>query len=309
MGNPEVSLVICTRNRADGLRACLQYLAEQRPSCSWELIIVDNNSTDDTAIVLAEFAARARYPVTVLSELRPGLGWARNTGWRAAGGEIIAFTDDDCYVGENFIDSIRGAFNDPAVGFIGGRIELFDPADCPITIRTDKRPSRLPPRSFVPAGALQGANMAFRRGVLEAIDGFDRRFGAGTGFCCQDVDAQARASFAGWWGLYTPQPVVAHHHGRKPKAAAVLKRTYALARGAYMAKFILNAETRPVYVRNFYWSNRRALLASSESRREVAWELQGAFRYIAGCLRRRISFERIPGAGTDESDQIDARQT
>jgi glycosyltransferase involved in cell wall biosynthesis len=299
MDAPDVSLVVCTRNRADRLQTCLQYLAEQRPSCSWELVIVDNGSTDSTATVLADFAARAPFPVIMLSERIPGLGRARNTGWTAARGELIAFTDDDCYLGEGFIDSVRAAFDDPAVGFIGGRIELFDPADYPITIKTDRRPSRLAPRSFVPAGAFQGANMAFRRRVLEAIGGFDRGFGAGTGFACQDVDAQARASFAGWWALYTPDAVVAHHHGRKAEAAAALKRTYAIGRGAYMAKFLLNAETRSVYARNFYWAVRRAVLGSPASRREIAWELQGALGYLANCLRRRLPFGRFGGVGNE----------
>src|SRR6266480_666947 len=89
--SPLVSVVICTRNRAEYLHDCLQYIAEQRPLQGWELVIVNNGSMDRTASVLAEFRARVTFPMTVVSECVPGLGNARNAGCAVARGEIIAF--------------------------------------------------------------------------------------------------------------------------------------------------------------------------------------------------------------------------
>src|SRR5204863_249057 len=112
------------------------------------------------------------------------------------------------------------------------------------------------PRSFIAPGALPGANMMFRRAVLEAIDGFDPDMGAGTRFGSEDVEAQNRASFAGWRGLYTPKAVVLHHHGRDGVAATALKRAYSLGNGAFFAKFLLLSDTRPIFLRNWYWAAR-----------------------------------------------------
>ena len=84
MGSPAVSLVLCTRNRAEQLKVCLEYVARQNPSCSWELVVVDNGSTDDTGKVLAEYAAKAPFPTQVLYEGRPGKSRGLNQifkGW------------------------------------------------------------------------------------------------------------------------------------------------------------------------------------------------------------------------------------
>jgi|SRR6516165_2657415 len=83
----------------------------RNPACSSRtLIVVDNGSSDSTSHVLREFARSVSFPVIILNEAVPGLGRARNRGWRAASGEIIAFTDDDCYVLPDFLDSALEAF-------------------------------------------------------------------------------------------------------------------------------------------------------------------------------------------------------
>jgi GT2 family glycosyltransferase len=283
-----VSLVICTRNRAAQLKDCLQYVAGLKPSCSWELVLVDNGSSDETGVILSQYAANAPFPAKVLQSGVPGLGRAQNTGWRSARGEIVAFTDDDCYVARDYIDKVWEAFSDPKVGFAGGRIDLFDPADYPITINTSGRRELIEPRSFMVAGVLQGANMMFRRSVLEGLGGFDPDLGPGTRFNCVDVDAQARASFAGWWALYTPDAIVAHHHRRTAKHLPALRRSYARGRGAYMAKFLLVSETRSTYLRIWYRTFRVAL-TERRGRREFIQEIVGAGEYLVHRARMRIA--------------------
>src|SRR5262249_14949262 len=85
-----ISLVICTRNRAQQLKTCLDYIAALKTSTPWELIVVDNGSSDSTSHVLREFARSVSFPVIILNDPVPGLGRARNRGWRAARGETIA---------------------------------------------------------------------------------------------------------------------------------------------------------------------------------------------------------------------------
>lgn len=267
-----VSLVIPTRNRARQLAGCLAAVARIHAEGPWELIVVDNGSTDATPAVIADFARTAAFPVVAGYEPDAGSYRARNVGWTAARGELVAFTDDDCYVGADHVDRVASLFRTPGIGYGGGRLTLFDPADFPITIQLQEAPELIPPRSYVPAGFIHGANMVFRRDVLVAIGGFDPIFMSGG-----DVDAQARASFAGWAGIYDPALSVAHHHRRDAPAARRLARTYAFARGAYFAKSLLSSDTRREFARRIYWQARKAPWT------ETAREAEGAIGYL--CLR------------------------
>jgi glycosyltransferase involved in cell wall biosynthesis len=275
-----ISLVICTRNRAQQLNTCLAYIAALNTSTPWELIVVDNGSSDGTSHVLREFARSASFPVIILSEPVPGLGRARNRGWRAARGEIIAFTDDDCYVLPDFPDRVFEPFGDPKLGYCGGRIKLYDISDCQITINDSTVPEFFPPNKYFhfATGAIQGANMSFRRAALVDIGGFDNSFGPGAPFNCEDGDACTRASFAGWWGAYVPGPTVLHAHGRKAADAVILRRSYDIGGGAYVAKFILRRNTRWFFARHWFAYLAKNLRGSG-SRRECLSQIDGAIRY------------------------------
>jgi glycosyltransferase involved in cell wall biosynthesis len=240
--------VICTRNRARRLPQTLGALAQIRSELDWELLLVDNGSDDDTAEVILRAdncGGRLRYLFAPI----PGLGAARDVAWRNARGRIIAFSDDDCYPAPDFVDAVWDAFKRRPEGCIGGRILLYDPMDYPVTIDERTQPTTLPPRSFVPAGELQGANLSLRREVLEAIGGVDPAFGAGTRFPCEDVDVVAAASWAGYSVGFDPGPVVHHHHGRRAADLQALRAAYDRGRGAYFAKYLLRTDSRPTYAR------------------------------------------------------------
>src|SRR5258708_2861125 len=94
-----ISLIVCTRNRASSLRGCLQALAAMDVDpLTWELIVVNDASTDHTDEVLQAFAQEMPFRTVVVRNEEPGLSRARNTGVRASQAPLIAFTDDDCYV-------------------------------------------------------------------------------------------------------------------------------------------------------------------------------------------------------------------
>lgn len=244
----EVSIVICTRNRASRLSGTLGALKALRTRHAYEVIWVDNASTDNTAAVLTSELAddpTARY---VLGE-RIGLGAARNVGWKASRGNIVAFTDDDCYPSPDYVDAMVAAFSDyPDVGVIGGRILLYNPQHARITIEEGQSPHMFPRRSFLRAGLLQGANIAFRRAALEAIDGIDPELGAGTPFPCEDIDAVTAVLWAGFDARFDPRPVVQHDHGRIEADVPSLLRSYDRGRGSFFAKYILRSDTRAVYI-------------------------------------------------------------
>jgi Glycosyltransferases, probably involved in cell wall biogenesis len=219
LSDPKIALVIVTRNRRERLARTLQSLKKLSTHLAWELILVDNGSTDDTTRVIHGFAAEFPRPVRLVYEPGPGQGNARNAGWKSAHAEIVAYLDDDCYPADDFLDAVVACFAEsPDLGFISGRILLYDQTDRRMTIQESVTRLPIAPYSFILPRIIQGANSAFRRASLEEVDGFDPRFGGAKGqFLAEELDVAARISAAGWHGAYDPRPLVYHHHGRKTR--------------------------------------------------------------------------------------------
>jgi GT2 family glycosyltransferase len=190
----------------------------------------------------------------------------------------------------NYVDQVVELFRSPDIGYGGGKVTLFDPADYPITIQLQERVIIVPPRSYIACGMILGANMAFRRVVLDQIGGFDPDFGPGNKYVCDDPDIQVRASFAGWHGKYDPALKVEHHHGRDAAAARRLTRTYSLATGAYFAKFLLRSDTRHEFARNVYWRARKSVARKGIPRSILLMEAEGAVGYLLLLALRRLSW-------------------
>jgi glycosyltransferase involved in cell wall biosynthesis len=270
----DVSLIIATRDRSQQLARCLDSVARIKFERPWELIVVDNGSKDATAEVVEQFADKAFFPLRYVLEPEPGLGNAHNAGVAVARGEILSFTDDDCYPESDFLKRIWCAFADLSIGYIAGRITLHDPADDPMSTIESTIPYTYPARSFVRAGSFGGANMAFRKKVLDEIGGFDPLFGPGALFNAEDVDAAARASSIGWKGEYRPEVMVRHHHGRKEADIPTLVKSYGMGTGAYHMKLLLG--------RKFWWFARGVYHVRRRFRaspRSVLWEPVGAAKY------------------------------
>jgi len=271
-----LSLVICTRDRSRRLSRCLDAVRAMTKPSGFELVIVDNNSSDDTASVIRTFASDADFMVTLAFEPIPGLARARNRGIMEATGNIISFTDDDCYVATDFAQQVIHAFDgNKDLGFMGGRILLHDPDDYPITINESTDAITYRPCSFIPAGAIQGANFSFRSEALRQAGGFDIRLGAGTSFPSEDIEIVGRLSQMGWHGLYAPGPTVRHHHGRKSKEDVNrLMKHYDWGRGAYYAAMMRYPSCRISTIKHWFFKMRQQHLHSSFR------EIMGAFRYI-----------------------------
>ena len=95
--DPKIALVIVTRNRRSQLLRTLESLKTLRTRVSWELIVIDNGSTDSPGTVVGAFASVFAQPTRLVSEPALGQGNARNAGWRSAEAQIVAYLDDDCY--------------------------------------------------------------------------------------------------------------------------------------------------------------------------------------------------------------------
>jgi glycosyltransferase involved in cell wall biosynthesis len=273
----DISLIICTRNRCQQLGLCLEAVLRIKFKRDWELIIVDNGSTDDTGTVVHNLISTAPVAVTYVTEPRSGLGNAHNAGLAVAVGDIVAFTDDDCYPAPDFLEQIWHAFSDSSVGYVTGRIILHDPTDYPAVINETTTPKTFPARSFVHAGQVQGANMAFRRQALLAVGGFDPLFGPGSLFNAEDADAAGRVSAFGWKGKYCPGILVRHHHRRKAADFEHLWRSYDIGVGAYHMKVLLKGRRLSWFSRGVFAVRRRIGWHGRPQR--VFWEAVGSVRY------------------------------
>jgi glycosyltransferase involved in cell wall biosynthesis len=286
-----LSLVICTRNRASQLAESLRSLTRLRYSDPWELVIVDNGSKDETQDVIKSF--RESLPVKTVMEPRAGLGRAHNRALTISQGDILAFTDDDCYPADDFLSSVVRCFQeDPRLGFVGGRVLLHDPGDYRITIQERACRQDLHPGEFLHPGLIHGANFACRRTALESVNGFDDRFGPGALFVCEDVDVMARMLARGWPGAYDPRPLVYHHHGRKSKVAALrLRKQYDKGRGAYYSKCILNPKLRTLYLRRWCGTMRRQTMGV------ILRELAGGAEFLVRAAAAQLSQKMQCAAG------------
>lgn len=271
-----ISVAVCTYNRAGKLRNLLTSLERMDVPAhlAWEVIVVNNNSTDDTADVIAHFAAAGTIPVRCVVEGRQGLSFARNRAVSAARGDIIAFTDDDCQVARDWLAVIAREFEqDEALRLLGGRVELFNPNDRPITIRTGLERLDLTGNTDA-LDILLGCNLVFRRGAVQDVGGFDTRFGVGSGLVPSgdDVDFVYRILRLRERVLYSPDLVVLHDHGRaSDEQVNALRSRYLLGRGGFYAKHMLAGDRTAA--RMAYWEARnllgRALSIRAERRENL----------------------------------------
>ncbi len=274
-----LTLIVCTRNRLSQLRASMACILKLRCRVPWQLVVVDNNSTDGSWQYLQSLRAEPGMSLERVREYRTGLSRARNLGVRHAHGEVIAFTDDDCYPTDSYLEDVLAVLARPGAAYCGGRVVLHDPADLPVSTRTSTTEEYFPPRSFIAPGAICGANMAFRRGLLEAVGPFDVRLGAGTAIgAAEDTDYLFRASWSGFAGLYCPGPTVRHHHGRRSgEDRSRIEAAYARGRGAYYAKYLRDPATRVLMLRNWYW---RTTVRGVAGRQRLRQELRGAALFL-----------------------------
>jgi glycosyltransferase involved in cell wall biosynthesis len=218
-----ISVVIATYNRAPLLQAALSQLRTQQYGPDDEVIVVDNGSTDDTAAVIARAAAGFPCSLRRLVEPTPGKTPALSRGLAAAHGDVLALTDDDVLVADDWIATMRQLFSDSRVDLVGGRVDpnWERPAPAWLRLDPDQHYGRMAsPLALLHYGAPQdlggrtavGANMAVRRSVLDQIGGFAPHLGRqrGTLLCGEDHEFTQRAVAGGYRCEYRPELRVRH---------------------------------------------------------------------------------------------------
>ena len=187
-------------------------LSQKAEGVRYEVIVVDNNSTDNTRATVESFIAKGHNDLRYVFESRQGIAYGRNAGIAAARGDIIAFTDDDVVATDNWIATIKRAFDEnPGVAYVGGKIlpDWDEPPPSWLTVDhwwplalLDRGDDRFVVNASNPL-CLPTANASFRREVFPQIGLFLPEFSGR-----EDHELFVRLWQAGGQGLYEPDLVV-----------------------------------------------------------------------------------------------------
>jgi GT2 family glycosyltransferase len=197
---PRVSVVVCSYNGGRTLNACLRsILTLDYPD--YEVVLVDDGSTDDTRSIAARFPE-----VRAIHQPNLGLSEARNVGLRASTGAIVAYTDSDCVVDPDWLSLLVYQLQRTGAAAVGGpNLSPEDGQIAACVAASPGQPSHVLESDQV-AEHIPGCNMAYRREALLAINGFDpvyRRAG-------DDVDLCWRLQHEGMWITFAPGAFVWH---------------------------------------------------------------------------------------------------
>lgn len=211
---PTFSVVLCTRNRARLLRTALEsLLGIAFPAGAFELCLVDNNSTDDTPQVIAEFAARAPFAVRHIFEQRPGLSIARNRAIRESTGEFLFFTDDDQLVDPGILREHYRVAQAHRARVVQGAIDLVFPAGRPSWLYgpLDVWFGKTRELAEGPTGIdLFGGNMVFHRSLFESIFTFREDLGKGAAGYSEDSEISRQLRAQGETIVFAPTAIIYH---------------------------------------------------------------------------------------------------
>lgn len=223
---PRVSVVVCSFNGGHTLKQCLKSL-EQLDYPDYEVILVDDGSTDDTPAIAAQFPN-----VKTIHQKNMGLSAARNVGLAAATGDVIAYTDSDCFADRDWLGllvrqliktnaaAVGGPNLTPDDGWLAGCVAAAPGQPTHVLISDDE------------AEHIPGCNMAFRTDVLKEIGGFDpiyRKAGDDVDLCWRLIDHKHLISFA-------PGAFVWHHRRQGPRPYFKQQSGYGEAEGMLACK-------------------------------------------------------------------------
>ncbi len=209
---PRVSVVVCSYNGEQTLEQCLRSL-QTLDYPDYEIILVDDGSTDNTPGIAAKFPA-----VRNIRQKNCGLSAARNVGLAAATGDIIAYTDSDCFADADWLTLLVHQLEVSGAAAVGGpNLTPEDGWTAGCVAAAPGQPSHVLESDEI-AEHIPGCNMAFRRDSLTAIGGFDINFRKAG----DDVDVCWRLQSAGCKITFAPGAFVWHH--RRQTVRAYLKQ-------------------------------------------------------------------------------------
>jgi glycosyltransferase involved in cell wall biosynthesis len=217
----KITAILCTYNRCQSLAKALESLAASilPNSVEWEVLVVDNNSCDQTRDVVEDFCRRFPGRFRYLLETQQGKSFALNAGIREAPGGVLAFVDDDVTVDPAWLQNLTNALHNTEWAGAGGRIILQWPPSLPKWLSVDGPLARhgFPGFDQGPVakeliGPPFGTNMAFRKKIFEKYGAFRADLGPNPGseIRGEDTEFGRRLIAAGERLRYEPSAVVFH---------------------------------------------------------------------------------------------------
>jgi glycosyltransferase involved in cell wall biosynthesis len=286
---PTVSVVLPARNAARTLVAQLCALSSQELSEPWEVIVVDNGSTDGTAEILARWADRLPWMNVVICAQR-GTNSARNVGVRAARAERILLCDSDDVDTPGWVRELSRALDD--WDLVGGVTETAMLNAPPVQFSRANPVSDTLRNAFGAMSYAIGANMGFRREVFDEVGGFDEAFVLGA----DEIDFCWRAQYAGFRLGFAPEAVVQYRLKSRPTDA--MRQAYVFARGdaqLYAKHRGLGRLPQPSAGKQMRAAGRRlrplarvGRIAKPEQRLRYARDLGRVLGLTAGFVRYRV---------------------
>jgi glucosyl-dolichyl phosphate glucuronosyltransferase len=315
------TVIVCTYNRCKMLEKALDSLvASALPtSFEWEVVVVDNNSSDQTRDVVEGFIQRYPGRFRYVFEPLQGVSYARNAGVRVSRGDVLAFMDDDVTVGPGWLSNITASLHRGDCVGVGGRIvpvwESEPPRWLPI-----ERPHALAPFVEFDLGSEPGplnrppfgANMAFRKEVFEKYGGFRTDLGrcADKLLSNEDTEFGHRLLAAGERLRYEPS-AIAHHPVPEERVRKLYLLSWWFGKGrADIAEFGIPAGTRwflfriPLVLirRTVRWTLQSMISTNPSSRfycQLAVWNLAGQ---IVECYRASFHRSRQGRASVEARD-------
>ena len=221
MPKPEISAIICTHNRDNYLGAAIDSLLSQDFGADYEVLVVDNGSTDQTQSIVAPRLSHPR--LQYVYEPTIGLSVARNTGATVAKAPILAYLDDDAEASPQWLRSLHQVYQaHPRVAIAGGRVSLLWPSDTPPPPWLSEQLAETlglydlgDGIQFIQTPGLtpRGVNYSIRRTFLEQMGGFEVRLGRmGTQLLSNEELYMTQQALAHEWQVvYVPEAIVAHN--------------------------------------------------------------------------------------------------
>lgn len=222
---PFVSVVVPVYNDPEGIRSTLDSLVGQSaPADRYEVVVVDNGSTDETRAVVREYRESAvRVRLLVEDEIQ-GSYAARNRGIRAATGPVIAFVDADMLVAPDWIESVARAMSDTDVEYLGCAVTLFTAGDEGVAAKYNRLNDLHVERFVEELAFAPTCSLVVRRSLLEELGGFDPRIRSGG-----DMEFGNRVAAAGRRLRYAPDLTV--YHPTRTTLVALLGKARRVGRG------------------------------------------------------------------------------
>jgi glycosyltransferase involved in cell wall biosynthesis len=289
---PKATIAICTRDRPEDLRRCLDALM-QLPDDGQEILVIDNCSSTDESKKLVESYGSIRY----IYENRPGLNNARNRALEEARNEIVAFTDDDAIPDPSWLRALLRNFNSPLVMCVTGMtmpyeleteaqeaFERYSPFGKGFS-RKEYSLNTWHPLNTGKIGA--GANMAFRKEVQNAVGLFDEALDAGTPTeSGGDHEYFARLLLSGYTIVYEPDALSWHRHRRTWKETKKAIRGYGIGVYAFWMRLLIVEKQLGIPKLAYTWFIRTQLpnVVQSLLRRPGSQPLSLLVTELQGCI-------------------------